>query len=54
MLACQPQGLQSGIAVENKLGLICGTSTCHMISSTEPAYIPGVWGPYYSAIVPGE
>ena len=54
MLICSPQSLtDQHIKVENKLGLICGTSTCHMIVSEKPAYIPGVWGPYYSAMVPG-
>lgn len=34
-------------------GLICGTSTCHMAVSRKPLFVPGVWGPYYSAMVPG-
>ena len=37
----------------NRIGLICGTSTCHMAVSGVPVYAPGVWGPYYSAMVPG-
>ena len=53
MLICSPKSLTDTVKVENKLGLICGTSTCHMIVSEQPAYIPGVWGPYYSAMVPG-
>jgi len=35
------------------LALIGGTSTCHMAVSREPRFIPGVWGPYFSAMVPG-
>ena len=35
------------------LALIGGTSSCHMAVSKEPRFIPGVWGPYYSAMVPG-
>ena len=35
------------------LALIGGTSSCHMAVSPEPRFIPGVWGPYYSAMVPG-
>ena len=35
------------------LALIGGTSTCHMAVSPEPRFIPGVWGPYFSAMVPG-
>lgn len=37
----------------NILGLICGTSTCHMVVSNTPIFTQGVWGPYYSAMVPG-
>uniref|UniRef100_A0A1B6GW67 FGGY carbohydrate kinase domain-containing protein n=2 Tax=Cuerna arida TaxID=1464854 RepID=A0A1B6GW67_9HEMI len=37
----------------SRLGLICGTSTCHMAVSRGPVFVPGVWGPYYSAMVPG-
>lgn len=39
--------------LEERLALIGGTSTCHMAVSREPRYVPGVWGPYYSAMVPG-
>ncbi|MBN1881716.1 MAG: FGGY-family carbohydrate kinase [Deltaproteobacteria bacterium] len=38
---------------ERRLALIGGTSTCHMAVSTEPRFIPGVWGPYYGAMIPG-
>jgi FGGY-family pentulose kinase len=37
----------------NILSLIAGTSTCHMIVAKRPVFVPGVWGPYYSAMVPG-
>lgn len=36
-----------------RLSLICGTSTCHMAVSETPTFTPGVWGPYFSAMVPG-
>ncbi|KAJ4439229.1 hypothetical protein ANN_07349 [Periplaneta americana] len=36
-----------------RLSLICGTSTCHMALSKQPLFVEGVWGPYYSAMVPG-
>lgn len=39
---------------ENRLALIGGTSSCHMAVSRAPMFIPGVWGPYYSAMVPGR
>jgi FGGY-family pentulose kinase len=38
---------------DRRLALICGTSTCHMAVSPEPRFIPGIWGPYFSAMVPG-
>ncbi len=40
-------------AMEARLALIGGTSSCHMAVSREAAFVPGVWGPYYSAMVPG-
>lgn len=40
-------------AFESRLALIGGTSSCHMAVSREPRYIPGVWGPYFSAMIPG-
>jgi FGGY-family pentulose kinase len=36
----------------DRLALIGGTSSCHMAVSREPRFIPGVWGPYFSAMVP--
>lgn len=39
--------------LERRLALIGGTSSCHMAVSREPRFVPGVWGPYYSAMVPG-
>jgi len=38
---------------DNALALIGGTSSCHMATSTTPRFIPGVWGPYYGAMIPG-
>ncbi len=38
---------------ERRLALIGGTSTCHMAVSPGPRFVPGVWGPYYSAMLPG-
>ncbi|AOM39587.1 FGGY-family carbohydrate kinase [Xenorhabdus hominickii] len=35
------------------LAIISGTSNCHMIASPEPTMIPGVWGPYFGAMLPG-
>ena len=37
----------------HRLALIGGTSSCHMAVASEQRDIFGVWGPYYSAMVPG-
>jgi D-ribulokinase len=37
-----------------RLALILGTSSCCMAVSDTPRFIPGVWGPYYSALIPGQ
>ncbi|MGH7103301.1 MAG: FGGY-family carbohydrate kinase [Acetobacteraceae bacterium] len=42
---------QAGIT--RRLALIGGTSSCHMAVSAEPAFVPGVWGPYWGAMLPG-
>ncbi len=41
------------IDLETRLALIGGTSSCHMAVSAEPRFLEGIWGPYYSAMVPG-
>ncbi|MGE8106594.1 FGGY-family carbohydrate kinase [Allorhizobium sp. NPDC080224] len=38
---------------KDNLAYVFGTSSCTMTSTTEPVFVPGVWGPYYSAMVPG-
>ncbi|WP_420395054.1 FGGY-family carbohydrate kinase [Nioella sp.] len=35
------------------LAYVFGTSSCTMTTTAEPVFVPGVWGPYYSAMVPG-
>lgn len=37
----------------SRIALIGGTSSCHMAVSGGPRFVPGVWGPYFSAMVPG-
>ncbi len=37
----------------NRLAYIMGTSACIMATTTEPRFVQGVWGPYYSGMVPG-
>ncbi|MGC8733048.1 MAG: FGGY-family carbohydrate kinase, partial [Halothiobacillaceae bacterium] len=41
------------VHLEKRLALIGGTSSCHMAVSQEPRFIGGVWGPFYSAMIPG-
>jgi FGGY-family pentulose kinase len=40
-------------ALGTRLALIGGTSSCHMAVSPGPRYIHGIWGPYFSAMIPG-
>jgi D-ribulokinase len=37
----------------DRLAYIMGTSACIMATTAEPCFVPGVWGPYFSAMVPG-
>lgn len=37
-----------------RVALIGGTSSCHMAVSSDPTFVPGVWGPYFSAMLPGR
>ncbi|KAH7569356.1 hypothetical protein JRO89_XS06G0150400 [Xanthoceras sorbifolium] len=39
-------------AICRRMVLVCGTSTCHMAVSRNKLFIPGVWGPFWSAMVP--
>ncbi|TMV82582.1 ribulokinase, partial [Thioclava sp. BHET1] len=40
-------------APTDNLAYVFGTSSCTMTTTTEPVFVPGVWGPYYSAMIPG-
>ncbi len=42
----------NGDATAN-MAYVFGTSSCTMTTTQEPVFIPGVWGPYYCAMVPG-
>ncbi|MBC5790069.1 FGGY-family carbohydrate kinase [Providencia sp. JUb39] len=42
----------NGDATAN-MAYVFGTSSCTMTTTQDPVFIPGVWGPYYSAMVPG-
>ena len=39
---------------EQRLSVICGTSTCFIQLSKKPLFIRGVWGPFSDAVVPGS
>ena len=47
------EGVPDDAALLSRLALIGGTSSCHMAVSAGPCFVPGVWGPYYAAMVPG-
>ena len=34
------------------LAYVFGTSSCTMTTTSQPVFVPGVWGPYFSAMVP--
>ncbi len=46
-------GAKGGGTPQDNLAYVFGTSSCTMTTTTEPVFVPGVWGPYYSAMVPG-
>ena len=39
-------------APESCVAYVFGTSSCTMTTTREPVFVPGVWGPYFSAMVP--
>ncbi|KRT82014.1 hypothetical protein AMK59_5802, partial [Oryctes borbonicus] len=51
LIGCSVESVPNDFST--KLSLICGTSTCHMAVSKEAIFVKGVWGPYFSAMVPG-
>jgi FGGY-family pentulose kinase len=38
---------------EDRMAYVFGTSSCTMTTTRDPVFVPGVWGPYHSAMVPG-
>lgn len=36
-----------------RMAYVFGTSACTMTTTEKPVFVDGVWGPYYSAMVPG-
>lgn len=43
----------AGGSPSSRMAYVFGTSACTMSSSETKAFVPGVWGPYFSAMVPG-
>lgn len=35
------------------MAYVFGTSSCTMTTTQDPVFVPGVWGPYFSAMLPG-
>jgi FGGY-family pentulose kinase len=47
-------GVMAGTSdFDTALALIGGTSSCHMAVSSAPRAVPGVWGAYFGAMLPG-
>ncbi|MDP1363214.1 FGGY-family carbohydrate kinase, partial [Klebsiella variicola] len=40
-------------SVLTRMAYVFGTSACTMSTTAAPAFVDGVWGPYFSAMVPG-
>jgi D-ribulokinase len=48
------EGADGGpVNVLNRLAYIMGTSACIMATTETPRFVPGVWGPYFSGMIPG-
>lgn len=56
-VAAKEQGKEdAAVSVEesqHRLAVIAGTSTCHIVQSKEPVFVPGVWGPFNNALFDG-
>jgi len=46
-------GAGAQVAGGAQLALIAGTSSCHILTTPQPLFVPGVWGPYFSVLLPG-
>lgn len=42
----------SEVPVAQRMAIIAGTSACHLAVTTDRRSVPGVWGPYYEALLP--
>ncbi|XP_028163451.1 FGGY carbohydrate kinase domain-containing protein [Ostrinia furnacalis] len=50
MIGTNGEGIDKDMS--SRLSLICGTSTCHMAVNKNAVMVEGIWGPYFSAMVP--
>eukprot|EP00177_Eucheuma_denticulatum_P001338 GFKZ01002432.1.p1 GENE.GFKZ01002432.1~~GFKZ01002432.1.p1 ORF type:complete len:561 (-),score=92.19 GFKZ01002432.1:283-1965(-) len=46
-------GEDVGVSIERRLSVIGGTSTCFIRIGKERVFVPGVWGPFRDAVLPG-
>lgn len=49
--ACSTDDMRETLTT--RLAAVAGTSTCHLVMSPSPIFVPGVWGPYRDTILPG-
>ena len=45
--------IRAADSFDDRVALISGTSSCHMAVSEQARFVPGIWGPYFSAMIPG-
>lgn len=50
LLGSTAEGIDDDI--DTKIGVICGTSSCHMSVTSDPVWATGFWGPYKGALFP--
>lgn len=50
LMGCNAENISKDFTT--RLALISGTSTCHMALSKNIHFVDGLWGPYWSAMVP--
>lgn len=48
----QQQNENQNNNLSTRLAIICGTSSCHIAMSPNPIFVPGIWGPYHSVLLP--
>ncbi len=47
-------GAMPDVALDRRLAIIAGTSACHLAVASDERRVPGVWGPYWSALLPNQ